>query len=54
MFVPNIEEVTREWRKLHAELHNLYFSSTMKVRWENYVAHIGKQVLYIVMGNLKK
>jgi hypothetical protein len=48
IFGPNRDEVTGDWRKLHnAELHNLYFSTTVirmiiswSMRWMGHVACI--------------
>jgi hypothetical protein len=50
MFVPERDEVTRSWRKLHnEELHNLYpcpdiirIIKSRRMRWTGHVAHMGE------------
>jgi hypothetical protein len=51
IFGPKKDEVTGEWRKLHnEELHDLYSSpsmiriiKSMRIRWENHVARMGRR-----------
>jgi hypothetical protein len=51
IFVPERDEVTGEWRKLHIEeLHNLYSSpdivrqiKSRQMRWAGHVARIGEE-----------
>jgi hypothetical protein len=47
IFVPKMEKVTGEWRKLHnEELHDLYFSPTIvrviKSRRMRYAGHVAR------------
>ena len=48
IFGPKRDEVTGEWRKLHNELNNLYFSPNIvrviksrRMRWAGHVARMG-------------
>jgi len=50
IFGPKREEVTREWRKLHEELNDLYSSHNMvrviksrRMRWAGHVVPIGER-----------
>jgi hypothetical protein len=64
IFGPKRDEVTREWRKLHEELNDLYFSpNTVRViksrsmRWAGHVAHMvggERRVQGFGGGNLKR
>jgi len=49
IFGPKRDEVTGEWRKLHNELNNLYFSPNIvrviksrRMRWAGHVARMGE------------
>jgi hypothetical protein len=51
IFGPKIDEVIRDWRKLHnKELHNLYFPPSIirmiksrRMRWAGHVARMGEK-----------
>jgi hypothetical protein len=50
IFRPKRDEVAGGWRKLHNEVHNLYFSPSIirminsrKMRWAGYVARMGEK-----------
>jgi hypothetical protein len=50
IFGPKRDEVTKEWRKLHNELNNLYSSPSIvwviklrRVRWVGHVVHMGER-----------
>jgi hypothetical protein len=53
MFVPMREEVTRGWRKLHNELHNLY-SSQNSVRMKRGGACSKHGTAYIILAGYPK
>jgi hypothetical protein len=62
VFVPNMNEVTREWRRLHnEELYDLYSSpnsvrliKARKMRWAAHVARMGRGEVHTGLwwGNL--
>jgi hypothetical protein len=50
IFGPKRDEVTREWRKLHSELNDLYSSPNIvwviklsRIRWVGHVVHMGER-----------
>jgi hypothetical protein len=50
IFGPKRDEVIRDWRKLHNELHSLYSSPNIirmmksrRMRWAGHVAHMGER-----------
>jgi hypothetical protein len=64
IFVPKMDEVTGEWRKLHnEELHNLYSSpdiirqvKSRRIRWAMRVARMGEErkVYKVLVGKPKR
>jgi hypothetical protein len=46
IFGPKRNEVTGRWRKLHNEFPDLYSSSIIRMRWEEYVARMEKSNAY--------
>jgi hypothetical protein len=50
IFGPKVDEVTGEWRKLHSELNDLYFSPNIirviksrRMSWVEHVARMGER-----------